>query len=123
MSEQSDTDKVLAEIKRARAQKRSGNGTDGSGNAAAPDAIVQWPQPKPLPSGLPPVHPFDLAFMPDALRPWIDDIANRLQCPPDYVAISAIVALGSVIGRRVGIKPQVKTDWVEFVRSSGVRGC
>src|SRR6516165_11395961 len=72
-----------------------------------------WPEPKPLPSGLLPVDQFNFDFVPDVLRPWIDDIATRLQCPPDYVAITAIVALGSVIGRRVGIKPQVKTDWVE----------
>jgi Protein of unknown function (DUF3987) len=52
--------------------------------------------------------------MPGALAPWIDDIANRLQCPPDYVAAAAVTALGSVIGRRIGIKPQAKTDWVEI---------
>ena len=51
--------------------------------------------------------------MPDALAQWVDDIANRLQCPPDYVAVAAIAALGSVIGRRIGIKPQAKTDWAE----------
>jgi hypothetical protein len=72
-----------------------------------------WREPKDLPTGLLPVDPFDLDFMPDALKTWIDDVANRLQCPPDYVAVTAIVALGSVIGRRVGIKPQLKTDWVE----------
>jgi putative DNA primase/helicase len=72
-----------------------------------------WPEPKILPTGLPPVDPFNLDFIPDALKSWIEDVANRLQCPPDYVAIPAIVALGSVIGRRVGIQPQVKTDWFE----------
>jgi hypothetical protein len=51
--------------------------------------------------------------MPGALAPWIDDVATRLQCPPDYVGVAAITALGSVIGRRIGIKPQRKTDWVE----------
>ena len=51
--------------------------------------------------------------MPAALAPWVDDIANRLQCPPDYVAVAAMTALGSVIGRRIGIKPQNKTDWLE----------
>jgi Protein of unknown function (DUF3987) len=72
-----------------------------------------WPKPKPLPSGLAPVEPFNLDFMPVALKPWIADVADRLQCPPDYVAVSAIVALGSVIGCRVGIKPQRYTDWIE----------
>jgi putative DNA primase/helicase len=84
--------------------RRANRGFDGRG----------WPEPKPLPSGLLPVEQFSFDFVPDALRPWLDDIATRLQCPPDYVAITAIVALGAVIGRRVGIKPQVKTDWVEI---------
>jgi putative DNA primase/helicase len=63
---------------------------------------------------LAPVEPFSSEFMPGALAPWIDDIANRLQCPPDYVAVSALTALGAVIGRRIGIKPQAKTPWIEI---------
>jgi hypothetical protein len=74
-----------------------------------------WPEPKPLPHGLPPVAAFDTQlFMPDALAPWVDDIATRLQCPPEYVGVSAITALGALIGRRVGIKPQAKTPWIEY---------
>ena len=88
---------------------------------------VVWPEPKPLPSGLAPVQPFDIDFMPTALAPWIDDIAHRLQCPPDYVAVAAVTALGSAIGRRVGIKPQAKTDWIEVPNIWGCfigsRGC
>ena len=74
----------------------------------------EWPEPKPLPNGLAQVEPFSSEFMPDALAPWVDDIADRLQCPPDYVAVAAITAVGSVIGRRIGIKPQQKTDWLEL---------
>ena len=87
--------------------------SDGASSVVS-DVSAVWPEPKPLPSGLAPVQPFDTDFMPTALAPWIDDIANRLQCPPDYVAVAAVTALGSVIGRRVGIKPQVKTDWIEI---------
>lgn len=72
-----------------------------------------WPDPKPIPRGLPSVDAFNLDFLPNALKPWVGDVSERLQCPPDYVAVAAIVALGSVIGRRIGIKPQTKTDWVE----------
>jgi putative DNA primase/helicase len=72
-----------------------------------------WPDPKPLPIGLAPVNEFSSDFLPENLGPWINDIADRLQCPPDYAAVTAIVALGSVIGRRLGIKPQMKTDWIE----------
>jgi putative DNA primase/helicase len=60
------------------------------------------------------VDGFELEFLPARLAPWIDDIASRLQCPPDYPAIAAITALGAIIGRRIGIKPQMKTDWIEI---------
>ena len=60
-----------------------------------------------------PVDLFDLEFLPETIAPWVSDIAKRLQCPVDYVAVAAMTALGAVIGRHVGIKPQVKTDWVE----------
>jgi putative DNA primase/helicase len=57
-------------------------------------------------------------FQPRALAPsigpWVGDISERLQCPPDYVAVTALTALGALIGRRVGIKPQQKTDWLEI---------
>lgn len=70
-----------------------------------------WPQPQPLPDGLPPVARFDLALLPHTLRPWIADICERTQCPPDFVAVSVMAALGSVLGRKVGIRPQARTDW------------
>ena len=73
----------------------------------------QWPEPKPLPTSLPPVAAFASELVPMALRPWIMDISERMQCPPDYVAVSAIVAAGSVIGRRIGIRAQEYTDWTE----------
>lgn len=71
------------------------------------------PEPRPLPNDLPPVDAFDLAMLPDALAPWVLDISDRMQVPADFVAVPAMVALGSVIGRRIGIAPQANTDWVE----------
>jgi uncharacterized protein DUF3987 len=73
-----------------------------------------WPQPRDLPSKLARVDDFDLEFLPPSIAPWVGDIAERLQCPPDYVAVTALTALGSLIGRRIGIKPQQKTDWIEI---------
>src|SRR5262249_55550844 len=98
---------------RKRAEKNGGTERGRNGHGLGGGQQTNWPQPKPLPAGLAPVESFNSEFLPVALQPWIDDIANRLQCPPDYGAVAAMVALGSVIGRRVGIKPQVKTDWVE----------
>jgi Protein of unknown function (DUF3987) len=109
MSPVIDVDKYIEEIKRERAE----NG-DGKGRNGGKQPNEQWPEPKPLPAGLAPVEPFNSEFLPDALAPWVDDIANRLQCPPDYVGITGLTALGAVIGRRIGIKPQLKTDWIEI---------
>jgi Protein of unknown function (DUF3987) len=58
--------------------------------------------------------------MPDALAGWIDDIAERLQCPPDYDAVTAMVALGTLIGRRVGIRPKQKDDWTQYANLWGL---
>ncbi|MDG4549979.1 MAG: DUF3987 domain-containing protein [Candidatus Contendobacter sp.] len=81
------------------------------GEEAAPVATVEWPDPIPLPVDLPPVEAFPLALLPDAFRPWIADIADRLQCPPDFPAIGALVALAGLVGRRVGIRPKRQDDW------------
>jgi Protein of unknown function (DUF3987) len=78
-----------------------------------------WPEPKPVPEGLLPVASFDSAFLPDAIAPWVMDISDRMQCPPDFVAIPAIVALGSIIGRKVAIRPQRRTDWYEVANLWG----
>jgi hypothetical protein len=65
-----------------------------------------WPQPKPLPSGLLLVAAFEPEFLPDSIAPWTVDIAERMQVPLDFVGIPALVALGSTLGRKIGICPQ-----------------
>jgi hypothetical protein len=77
------------------------------------ESNVVWPEPKALPSTLKRVAPFDPAMLPAALRPRVMDLAELMQCPPDYIAVSAIVAAGAVVGRRIGIRPQAHTEWVE----------
>ena len=49
---------------------------------------------------------FELDLLPDALRSWVADVADRVQCPPDFAAATAILALGSVVGRRVAVFPK-----------------
>ena len=72
---------------------------------------TSWPDPAPLPEGLPAVQPFDAILLPDRLRPWITDIAERMQVPLDFPAIAAMVAVGAVVGRKMGIRPKRCDDW------------
>jgi putative DNA primase/helicase len=69
-----------------------------------------WPAPDELP-GLPPVPSWNDALLPEALRPWLADVAERAQCPPEYAAAAAVVALASVIGRGCAIRPKRRDDW------------
>jgi hypothetical protein len=82
----------------------------------APKAEVRagedWGEPSPLPDGLPAVEPFEPKLLPAAFRPWIEDIAERMQCPPDFPAVAAIEAEPAVVGRRVGIRPKRYDDWL-----------
>ena len=83
-------------------------------DAAEPGkAGSNWPEPKPLRNGLLPVADFDMAFLPASIMPWIADIAERMQCPPDFVGVPAMAALGSVLGCKIGVRPQRRTDWLE----------
>jgi hypothetical protein len=50
--------------------------------------------------------------MPECLRDWIMDEADRMPCPPDYIAAAALTALGSIIGARCAIKPKSRDDWM-----------
>ena len=79
-----------------------------------------WPTPKPIPEGLLPVARFDPKMLPDCIAPWVCDIGERMQCPLDFVAIPALVALAATLGRRIGVRPQRKSDWVEVPNLWGV---
>jgi len=76
-----------------------------------PVGETDWAEPQPLPEGLPAVPAFDSVLLPETLRPWVEDIAERIQCPPECPASGAMVALAAVVGRQVGIRPRLHDDW------------
>ena len=72
-----------------------------------------WPAPKPIQAALHPVPAFDAdTLLPEALRGWVMDDADRMPCPPDFVAAGALVALGAIIGARCAIKPKSLDSWL-----------
>ena len=75
--------------------------------------VVPFEKPKatPLPEGFSGVEAFDYELLPNAFRPWIKDISERMQCPPDYPAVSAMIALAVLVGRQVTIRPKRHDDW------------
>ena len=73
---------------------------------------AEWQDPQPLPEEMPGVPPFNYDCLPESQRPWIEDISERMQCPPEFPAIGAVIALCSLIGRKLGIKPKQFDDWL-----------
>ena len=78
---------------------------------AVAEQVDEWSDPEALPQGLPDVMPFDFALLPEALRPWGEDIADRMQCPPDFVAIAAMVALSAAVRNQVVVAPKQRDPW------------
>ncbi|TCO82995.1 uncharacterized protein DUF3987 [Plasticicumulans lactativorans] len=78
-----------------------------------PSASADWPDPKPIQAALRPVPAFDPGtLLPEALRGWIVDEADRMPCPPEFIAAAALVALGAIIGARCAIKPKARDTWL-----------
>ena len=73
-----------------------------------------WPDPTEISASLPGVIKFDERLLPDVFAPWIKDIAERMQCPIEYLAVGALVGAGAVVGNRIGVQPKKHdTGWVE----------
>src|SRR5205823_3148889 len=71
-----------------------------------------WPDPKPIKPELLPVEPLELQIVPEPFRPFVQDIAERMQIPPDAVAAAVIAMAGAVIGAGCGIRPKKYDDWL-----------
>jgi Protein of unknown function (DUF3987) len=80
-----------------------------------------WKELRPLPSPLPPAPTFDIELLPSALRGFVEDVAGRMQVPAEIVATPLLIALGSVIGKKLAIQPRsVDASWYEYPNLWGV---
>ena len=77
-------------------------------------------KPLPLPDGRPSVAPFAYELLPEKIRGYIRDVSERQQCPPDFVAVAAICALASLLGRKAVIQPKSNDDWLVTPTQWGV---
>jgi hypothetical protein len=70
--------------------------------------------PRPLDNALPSVEAFTPRLLPESVRSWVMDVAERTQAPIEYVAVSVMVSLGAALGRKVAVRPKRLDDWLEF---------
>jgi putative DNA primase/helicase len=84
-----------------------------SGPTVEGGADRTWPPRRPLPAALPDVPVLPAELLPEALRPWLADAADRLQVPLELLAIPAIVSVGALVGRAVALAPKQHDDWRE----------
>ena len=51
-------------------------------------------------------------MLPEPMRGWIVDVSERMQIPLDFAAAGAVIVAGSLVGRKVGIRPKRHDDWL-----------
>lgn len=71
----------------------------------------EWLEPKPFLNALPPVPTMTASMVPEPLRDWVVDEAERMGVPLEYIAVSAVFALSIVTMTRCGMKPKDKDSW------------
>lgn len=76
-------------------------------------APEDWPDPEMLQARLLPVKRFHPQLLQPVLRRFVDDVSDRMQCPPDFIAGPVIVMLGALIGSRCSIRPKQRDNWSE----------
>jgi hypothetical protein len=75
---------------------------------------LEWPEPTPINAikkELPPVIPMPPKMIPEPYQDWLTDIAERMQCPLDYVAVAALIASASLIGAGCRVRPKKNDSW------------
>ena len=74
---------------------------------------LTWDKTKELKAELLPVKPLDPEMLPNTMRDYITDIAERMDnSSPDYVAVGVMVALATLIGRKLSILPKQHDTWL-----------
>lgn len=70
-----------------------------------------WPRPQPIVSELPAVARFTGDLLPENLRRYVFDVAERQQSPVDFVAVALLCGLSAVAGNKIRVRPKQYDDW------------
>jgi len=83
------------------------------------NSIHRNAEPAPLPELSVIAPKLDPGLIPASLRDWIEDAAERLQCPLEYIVIPALIAVSAIIGNRIRVRPKVHDPWMVVVNLWG----
>ena len=105
--------KTLASgFKAGKDNPRTGPEAQGSVSQGVAESLT-WDKPKELKAELLPVKPLYPEMLPDSMRDYITDIAERMDhSSPDYVAVGVMVALATLIGRKLAVMPKRFDPWL-----------
>jgi hypothetical protein len=67
--------------------------------------------PRPLRSILRPVPEFAPELLPEPVQDWAKDVADRMQCSIEFIAVGIAIVLACLLGRKVGIRPKRHDNW------------
>jgi hypothetical protein len=73
----------------------------------------EWPMPVPLQPAVPPSPPLPMDCLPHLIASMIKDESERMQSPPDLLAIPVLVTLAGCIGSVAALRPKAQDDWAE----------
>jgi hypothetical protein len=96
-----------------RQQHQAGTSSSDKQSKASAREGEAWPDPGSLAPPVPPAPRFPMTALPHAIAAFVTDEANRMQAPPDLLAIPALIMLAGCIGKDAVIRPKRHDDWAE----------
>jgi 5S rRNA maturation endonuclease (ribonuclease M5) len=79
--------------------------------AGSCSGVFDWEKPNEIETKTPAVQALPPELIPESFRPWLADVSHRMQTPPDFSTVSALVIIGSVIGAGCAIRPKRLDDF------------
>jgi putative DNA primase/helicase len=70
-----------------------------------------WPDPRPLGTAQAPLPHLAPNSLPASIADSVADSARRLGCPIEFVAVPMVIGLGTIVGRKVCIRPKAQDCW------------
>jgi Protein of unknown function (DUF3987) len=127
-----DVPKIIRDIYGAEAQQRDarearqendlaeldarspppGTASENARVVADDDSWEPWPEPANILAEFP-MPPFPVDFLPGDLGEFVAGQAHRIQVPVDYIAIPALIAAATVIGKDFRMAPKANDSWSE----------